>query len=224
MGAALATSVLGNTTAAVAAAAAAAAGKEARLEVASAGTGGTRHAALLWLLERQSKLQRRLVQCMEQALGENGSNNSNYSSAGDGTSAGSSTGVDGTPAWHAGSSTGGDGTHAGSNADSSTGGHGSSTCDAQNLFTTDIMEQLQQYGMVVGALLPLQNCCANPQCLNMAEQSEAKLVGSRGSRCSGCLRGYYCSRACQVEHWGSKGSRTSHRALCKFFKAQQGQG
>ena len=54
--------------------------------------------------------------------------------------------------------------------------------------------------------------CSYPWCVNMNGDSE---VGLCNKACTGCNMVYYCSRQCQVAHWGA------HRDLCKKFKKQQ---
>jgi hypothetical protein len=76
------------------------------------------------------------------------------------------------------------------------------------------VQQLRQYGAVLCALVPLSHCCNNPGCGNLGGPSEAGLVSSKGSRCSSCWRAYYCSRACQMEHWNSRRGRTRRCAGC----------
>ena len=54
--------------------------------------------------------------------------------------------------------------------------------------------------------------CSYPCCVNMSGESE---VGSSNKACLGCKMVYYCSKRCQVAHWGT------HKHLCKRFKKQQ---
>ena len=54
--------------------------------------------------------------------------------------------------------------------------------------------------------------CSYPWCVNMDGGSE---VGLSNKACTGCNMVYYCSRQCQVAHWGT------HKHLCKKFRKQQ---
>jgi hypothetical protein len=78
---------------------------------------------------------------------------------------------------------------------------------------------LQQLGAAVISQLPQPHCCNNPRCRNLDGLSEQELVSGRSSRCSGCKVARYCSRECQLEHWGAP---AGHKAVCKRLRAAGG--
>jgi hypothetical protein len=76
----------------------------------------------------------------------------------------------------------------------------------------ELQKQLQSVGMVLTSFAqPI--ACNNPLCSNPAEFSEAELVQSKTSRCSGCRAAKYCGKQCQVSHW------KQHKHVCKQLAA-----
>ncbi|GLC41679.1 hypothetical protein PLESTM_001227800 [Pleodorina starrii] len=61
-----------------------------------------------------------------------------------------------------------------------------------------------------GELFGFVRTCANPSCVNLEGDSEAKL---RLAACGGCGAVGYCCRDCQVAHW-----RAGHKAECKGMR------
>jgi hypothetical protein len=62
-------------------------------------------------------------------------------------------------------------------------------------------------------------CCNNPRCTSLARVGEMGLVGASSRAkglCTGCRRGYFCSKACKEEAW------PVHKPICRFFKAPTG--
>jgi hypothetical protein len=61
--------------------------------------------------------------------------------------------------------------------------------------------------------LPLSWGCNNPLCTNMQGPAEAGIVQSKGHKCNGCHKAYYCGKACQAQHW------KQHKPVCKAIAA-----
>jgi len=77
-------------------------------------------------------------------------------------------------------------------------------------------KQLAAAGMAFSSV-PTAAACNNPGCRNMAGSSEQQAVGGKACRCAGCHLAYYCSRACQRQHWGI------HKPVCKAVQAHNPQ-
>jgi len=74
-------------------------------------------------------------------------------------------------------------------------------------------QQLVSFGNALSAALPVAYCCNSSGCKSVAKMSELQLVSGKGCVCAGCKAARFCTRDCQLDHWGR------HKVVCKAIKA-----
>lgn len=82
----------------------------------------------------------------------------------------------------------------------------------QSSIIQQVPQQLGEIGEQLAAALPVQYCCNNSYCTNLARSSELRLVGGKQCICGGCELARYCSKDCQAAAW------PGHRPVCKQLR------